>query len=285
MKFSILTASLNQLHWLKRAARSVADQEGVEVEHLIQDGGTGFELEHWVRWETGASLVVWPDRGMYDALNRAVRRVSGEVFAILNCDEQYLPGTLAAVRREFEAHPEADMVVGDFLLVDEASRLLAFRRSTPLRPSMILTDHLYDFTCALFFRSRLLERGIRFDPGYRGAGDVDWLVRLLRTGVRVRYLRRYLAAFTILEDNLSLRADSAREGRKLRALTPRWALYAAPVLRQIRHFEKLLAKGYFSGPIDYALYPAAEAVSRTVFRCEKPGFRHPWMAQRPFPSP
>ncbi len=276
MKFSILTASFRQLGWLKRAIRSVADQEGVETEHLVQDGDSGFELEHWVRWETDARLMVLPDRGMYEALNRAMTRVSGEVFAILNCDEQYLPGTLERVRQEFEAHPEADLVVGDCLLVDEACDLLAFRRSTPLRPSMILTDHLYDFTCALFFRRRLLERGIRFDPAYRAAGDADWMARLLRTGVRIRYVRRYLSTFTILADNQSLRAEPEPERRRLRAITPRWALAAAPVLRCWRHAEKFLAGGYSSGPIEYAIYPSAEAPCRAHFRCEKPGHRHPW---------
>ncbi len=276
MKFSILTASYRQLGWLKRCIRSVADQQGVGVEHLIQDGGTGQELEHYVRWETQASLIVQPDRGMYDALNHAFRRVTGDVFAILNCDEQYLPGALDAVKREFEAHPETDLVVGDCLLLGGDSELLAFRRSTPLRPAMILSDHLYDFTCTLFFRSRLLERGIRFDPGYRAAGDADWLVRLLRSGVRTRILRRYLSTFTILPDNLSLTAEPGPEVARLRAVTPRWALAAAPALRFIRHCEKALAGGYHSGPIEYAVYTADDATERTHLRCEHPGFRHPW---------
>ena len=276
MKFSILTASFNQLGWLKRCIRSVADQSGVSVEHLVQDAGTGFELEHWVRWNTDARLLVMPDRGMYEGLNRALRRVTGDVFGILNCDEQYLPGTLARVQAEFEAHPEADLVVGDFLLVDPASRLLAFRRSTPLRPAMILTDHLYDFTCSMFFRSRLLERGIRFDPEYTAAGDGDWVARLLRSGVQIRYVREYLAAFTILNSNLSQRADAAAERRRLRAITPVWALLAAPLLRQLRHVEKLMAGGYRSGPIEYALYTADDAQARSHCRCEHPSFRHPW---------
>ena len=276
MKFSILTASFKQLHWLKRAIRSVADQKGVEVEHLIQDGNSGFELEHWVRWESDARLMVLPDRGMYEALNRAMPRVTGDVFAILNSDEQYLPGTLARVQQEFEAHPSTDIVVGDSLLVDEHCNLLSFRRSTPLRPSMILTDHLYDFTCALFFRSSLLKRGIRFDPDYKAAGDADWMARLLWSGVRIRYVRQYLSTFTILSDNQSLRAEPVEELRRLRAITPRWAVAAAPLLRQFRHVEKLLAGGYSSGPIEYAIYPSEEAVERAPFRCEKPNFRHPW---------
>jgi len=276
MKIPILTASFRQLHWLKRCVRSVADQEGVDVEHIIQDGGTGFDLEHWVRWESRAQLIVESDRGMYDALNRAFNRVTGDVFCILNCDEQYLPGTLERVRQEFEAHPEADMVVGDCLLIDEKSELLAFRRSTPLRPSMILTDHLYDYTCAMFFRSSVLERGIRFDPAYAAAGDADWISRLLRSGIRVRYIRHYMATFTITDTNLSLKAEPTAELNRLRAITPLWARCLAPVLRRLRHVEKLMAGGYSSAPIEYAIYTSSEALDRTALRCDRPNFRHPW---------
>ena len=54
---------------------------------------------------------------MYDALNRGLRRARGEICAHLNCDEQYLPGTLNRVAAIFEAQPEIDIVFGDALVV------------------------------------------------------------------------------------------------------------------------------------------------------------------------
>src|SRR5688500_889982 len=64
VRFSIVTPSLRQLDWLKLAVRSVADQT-VALEHVIQDGGTGPELETWVREHTSARLTAEPDHGMY----------------------------------------------------------------------------------------------------------------------------------------------------------------------------------------------------------------------------
>lgn len=277
MIFSILTASYNQLALLKRCVRSVADQKAdVGIEHIVQDAGTGTELEEWLRDNSAAKVFVEKDRGIYDALNRGLRRTSGDVVAFLQCDEQYLPGALARVERAFRMHPETDIVVGDHLLINAAGGLLGFRKSTKLRPSMILTDHLYDFTCAMFFHRRLLERGIFFDPEYRAAGDADWVARLLRSGARAVYLREYLAAFTITGNNASLRANPAEEMARLRRITPRWALLASPLLRQIRHVEKLFAGGYWSPPIAYEIYAGGSDTRRTRFVCEKPSFRHPW---------
>ena len=281
MKFSVVTPSLRQLPWLKRCARSVADQAGVEVEHVVQDGGTeGISDFRFQISDLGKpdllKLFVEKDNGLYDALNRGFARATGDVVSILNCDEQYLPGALAKVRGVFEKNPQADLVVGDWLLVDPAGELLAFRRATKLRASMILTDHLYDFTCALFFRRRVLERGVRFDEEYRAAGDADFVARLLATGVRTACLREYLATFTLGESNLSLRADPAAEAARLRKITPAWARLAGPVLRQWRHLEKWRADGYASPPIAYEIFAGKDDATRTRFVCEKPGWRHPW---------
>ena len=277
MKFSVITASYNQPEWLKRCVRSVADQTpGFEVEHIIQMKGADPDSVEWLHANSNAKIFVEDDTGMYDALNRGLRRASGDIVAILNCDEQYLPGALARVEQTFRENPKADIVAGDCLITNVTGELLSFRRATPLRPSMILTDHLYDFTCALFFRRRLMDRGIFFDPAYCAAGDADWVSRLLLSGARVAYVHEYLAAFAITGGNLSLRANPEEEIARLRKITPRWAVAAAPLLRQIRHVEKLFLGGYRSVPIAHEIYAGEDDLQRTKFVCGKPSFRHPW---------
>lgn len=275
MTFSIVTASLNQLPWLKRCVRSVADQ-CVECEQIVQDAGTGSALEKWVGMQPQTRLFVERDAGIYDALNRGFARATGEVCAWLNCDEQYLPGTLAKVAAAFQREPGADLVVGDFLILNERGELLAFRRATPLRPAMILTDHLYDFTCAMFFRRQLFDRAGSFRTDFRAVGDAEWVCRAVRASRRIVYLREYLATFAISGENLSLRASAEDEQRKLRAITPAWARVAAPLLRKARHVEKWLAGGYSSGPICYEIFANEKDERRTRFLCERPEWRHPW---------
>ncbi len=281
MRFSIVTPSLRQLDWLKRCVRSVADQTaggdaGLAVEHIIQDAGTGRELEEWIRANSPAQLFVERDSGMYDALNHGFQHATGEIWAFLNCDEQYLPGALRRVEALFLEHPEIDMVAGDFLIVGSEGNLLSFRRATPLRRAMILSDHLYDFTCALFFRRHVWERIGPFRTDLPAVADAEWVSRAMQSGARARCLRAYLAAFALTGQNLSLHAGKAAEARKLKALTPRWIHLADPILRPVRHFEKLLAGGYRSGPIEYDIFAREENAARTHFRCERPSFRHPW---------
>src|SRR5947207_1085752 len=63
----IVTPSFRQLEWLKLCAASVADQAGVNHEHIVQDAGSGPGIEEWARTIPGLTLNVEKDEGMYDA--------------------------------------------------------------------------------------------------------------------------------------------------------------------------------------------------------------------------
>ncbi|MEO8352912.1 MAG: glycosyltransferase [Chthoniobacteraceae bacterium] len=279
--FSILTPSFRQLGWLRRCVRSVEDQGAVVKEHIIQDGGTGPELESSLRDRSKVSLYVEKDHGMYDALNRALTHVTGDFFAMLNCDEQYLPGTLDLVAQAFADHPEADAIAGDFLVLDPDCQLIAFRKATPPRAAMIETDHLYTFTCALFYRRRVLESGVRFDPTLRSIADGAWVADLLRRGHRFAILPEYLSVFVFTGDNVSAQEISRQEERRLRARVPRALRLATPVLRAVRRLEKWKAGGYRSGPISYAVFAGDDDETRTAFVAERPDFRYPAVAGTP----
>ena len=134
---SVVTPSYQQLDWLRLALASVADQEGVDVEHIVQDGGSaGVEdmfremVDSSAQPHQHARLFVEKDSGMYDAINRGLRRASGEICGYLNCDEQYLPGALSDVANYFTTHPEIDVLFGDAILVNAKGLPLSYRRVT-----------------------------------------------------------------------------------------------------------------------------------------------------------
>ena len=214
MKVSIVTPSFRQLPWLKLCVASVADQVGVEIEHIVQDAGTGADLEAWATSQPNLRLFVEPDAGMYDAINRGLRRATGEICAYLNCDEQYLPGALGRVAKFFAAHPEVDVLFGDVILVDQHGQPLSYRRTVlPVR-SHVRLAHLNTSTCATFFRRELLDRGFYFDTQWRAIGDAVWMEKLLNSRIAMATIREPLAAFTFTGKNLGETAGSRSEALK-----------------------------------------------------------------------
>lgn len=212
---------------------------------------------------------------MYDALNRGFARATGDVCAFLNCDEQYLPGTLARVARAFAENPRVDAVAGDYLVLDEESRLLSFRKVTPLRRAMIRTDHLYAYTCAIFFRRRIIEDGVLFNAELKDVADGEWVCEVLRRGYRFALVPEFLSTFTFTGGNRSTQPLAREEKRRALRALPAGLRLAAPALRVFRHVEKLLAGGYRSRPIRYEVFADDDAEQRTAFTCERPSFRYP----------
>ena len=94
MKFSIVTPSFRNSNWLKLCIASVADQQGVEVEHIVQDSCSDDGTQNWLPNDKRVKAFIEKDSGMYDAVNRGYRRATGDILAYLNCDEEYLPGAL-----------------------------------------------------------------------------------------------------------------------------------------------------------------------------------------------
>src|ERR1700730_3929843 len=206
---SIITPSYGQLPWLRLAAASVADQQGVDVEHIVQDGGTpkieqmlNSEFRGLINVKKRVRLFVEKDAGMYDAVNRGLAKAHGEICGYLNCDEQYLVGALAKVVSFFTAHPEVDVLFGDVILVNNQARPISYRRTILPTLRHIRFAHLNTASCATFFRRRLLERGFYFDPQWKSIGDAVWVATLLEANVAMATLHEPLAIFTQTGQNL-----------------------------------------------------------------------------------
>jgi glycosyltransferase involved in cell wall biosynthesis len=270
---SIVTPSFRNSEWLKLCIASVADQE-VGVEHIVQDAGSDDGTLNWLVRDARVKAFIERDRGMYDAINRGLRRARGDIMAYLNCDEQYLPGALPAVLDFFERHPTIDVVFGDFVVVDGKGDYLFHRKvQTPLKYHTWVS-HLQTFTCAMFFRRKLVtEHEILFDPNLRDVGDGEWMLRLLKRGTRMAVLRKFTSTFTMTGANMSARPNAQREALELFESAPLWARKMKRVLVLHHRLRRLAGGIYFQKPFSYALYSQASPHQRVLHKVDHPTFK------------
>lgn len=257
--FSVATPVLNGMPLLRRCIGSVRGQEGVEVEHVVKDGGSSDGTLEWLAEQTQDLVVhTGPDSGLYDAVQQAWSVANGSVLSWLNVDEQYLPGTLKVVDRMFSDLPDADVIAGNVIIVNATGMPIAARREIPLRRNYVRNGFLYTLSCALFFRRRLLDSGLlQFDPDLRIAGDLDLVLKLLEADCVIVRTPHYLSLFGIDGENLSLQSRASEEVEAVRqrhgALHPR--------LRRLiltgRFAEKLLTGCYRKEVLNY-LYATDE---------------------------
>jgi len=270
---SVITPSYRNSNWLKLCIASVADQ-GVQTEHIVQDAGSDDGTLDWLPQDSRVKAFVEKDSGMYDAINRGLRRANGEILAYLNCDEQYLPGALRAVEQYFAEHPDVDVVFGDFVVVDEQGDYKFHRKV--LAPHLYHTwvSHLAAFTCGTFFRRRIItDLGLFFDSRMRVAGDAEWMLRLLRQRVRMAVLRRFTSSFTLTGANLGTTPEGRKEAIKLFDSAPPLARALKPWFVLHHRLRRMLNGIYFQRPFSYAIYSVKSPETRVVHQVERPRSR------------
>lgn len=279
MKFTVVTPSFGQHDWLRLCAASVADQQGVEFEHIVQDGGCSPEaqavLEGWTRQWPRLRVVVGRDGGMYDAVNRGLRRGTGDICSYLNCDEQYLPGALAKVAAHFESHPHVAILFADAIVVDAQGGYLCDRKAlTPQRAHSMVSGTLSFLTCSLFFRRQILEHdGLFFSENLRCQGDVEWTLRALQRRLPMGLLGTATSIFAETGQNLSCKPTAELERREMMAAAPWWArTFRSWVVAHYRS-RRLLAGGYWVAPHQYSIYTLASPGQRAPFSVRRPTYR------------
>ena len=269
MRISVITPSFRSLSWLRLCVASVADQ-GLPVEHIVQDAGSDDGTPEWLRQEGRVRAFVEKDAGMYDAINRGLRRSTGDILAYLNCDEQYLPGALGTVAEFFETHPRIDVAFGDIIFVNSQGDYAAHRKVQVPRLYHTWTCHLSTLSCATFFRRRVVfEGGDFFDPQLRDSGDGEWMVRLMRRQVPMGALGRFTTVFALTGENMSQKPNALREARDLHRTAPAWARGLKPFIILEHRLRRLTGGMYQQTPFDFACYtPSApqHRVTRTVAR-------------------
>jgi len=212
--------------------------------------------------------------GMYDAVNKGFLQAKGEFLAYLNCDEQYLPGTLAYVKDFFNSHPDVDILFGGTLLVRPDCSLIAYRKAYQPRWPYIWVSHLYVLSCAMFVRRRVIEKSPLFDDSLKDIADSTFVIRCLRGGCRAAYAKRYFSSFAMTGSNMSAGENAKREKRELLKSTPRWIRLFWHLINAMRLTEKIFAGAYWEDfPLVYALYSSDTLDVRKELIAEKASFR------------
>jgi len=241
LKISVVTPSYKQLPWLKLCIASVADQKGVTVEHIIQDAQSGRDLEEWVRRHSQARLFVEADAGMYDAINRGWKKATGDILCWLNCDEQYLPGTLEEVAAYFQAHPEVDVLFADTVVVDADGKYMCSRQVQVPLLYHTWTGSLQTLSSSMFFRSSFLKNeGFWMDTGWKDLGDKELMLRMLRAHVHMGILRKYISIFVDTGDNRNLKPLARQERRDLIDQAPLWVQALSPLWMLAHRLRRMI---------------------------------------------
>lgn len=179
-RITVVTPSFNQAKYLERTIRSVLDQGYPNLEYIIVDGGSTDGSVDIIR-RYADHLTWWvsePDHGQTDAINKGLRRATGEWVAWQNSDDIYYPGAFHDLAAASAKHPQAGLIIGDMMLIDEHDHPLRDIRYVKPSYKALLAEGMLLANQAAFWRRSLQEKVGLLDEGYHCSFDYEWFLRL-----------------------------------------------------------------------------------------------------------
>lgn len=142
LKVSVITACFNSEKTIEDTILSVLHQTYKNIEYIIIDGAsTDGTLEIIQKYKDRIACVMSEkDEGIYNAMNKGIKRSSGDIIALLNSDDFYKDEfVVEKVVHEFE-NKNCDSVYADLVFVkpDRLEKVVRYYESGEFSPKTLL---------------------------------------------------------------------------------------------------------------------------------------------------
>ncbi len=218
-RLSIISITYNNFKGLsKTLAIFQSNQFHSEIEIVIIDGGSTDETANFLKQQTLTdNWVSEPDKGIYDAMNKGLKRATGAYVWFLNAgDYVYSEDSLNAVLKGVKLMPDA--MYGETMLVDNDGNEIGTRSEQTTRK---LPEKL---TWASFKRGMnvghqafIIKRSLvlPYNTQWKHVADIDWMIRCLKQCQKVLNLNATLVNFTLEGHSTIHRKASNKERFKV----------------------------------------------------------------------
>jgi glycosyltransferase involved in cell wall biosynthesis len=259
-KFSIITPVYNGAPYIDELIQSVLKQEYAPVEHIIIDDGSTDDGATVSVLENYPHLKWWSrdNQGQYATMNEGLLAAEGGVVCFISADDLMNPCAIQTVARRLAEDHRIDTVYGTYSLLDTQGN-----RRKYIQPFRNTPTWMYPYTSHIAHSSLYIRRDaietheLTFNEQLRYVGDYDWLVRIIRSPIRIDRIQKDLSAIRIHEAQTTKTSffQMRNEIRQVQAdlgVSPFWASI----------FRKLM---FATGAINVALDRGVNEALREIY--------------------
>jgi glycosyltransferase involved in cell wall biosynthesis len=196
MKISIITVCYNSAATLADTLASVREQSYPHIEHIVVDGASTDGSLEIIRanGQRVANFVSEPDRGIYDAMNKGIQLVTGDVVGFLNSDDVFAHNEVISRIAQAMLEPSVDACFGDLVYVsqNDTNKVVRYWKSREYQPGLCAKGWMPAHP-TFYARTSIYQRHGGFDLGLKLQADFEMALRLLDIGrIRTTYLPEVL---------------------------------------------------------------------------------------------
>ena len=196
MLVSIITICYNSEAVIRKTIESVLTQTYPEIEYLIIDGASKDNTvkiaeeyrERFSEKGYAFSITSEPDQGIYDAMNKGIRKASGELIGLINSGDWYEPDAVETAAKAYE-RDHYDLFYADINLVRENGTVIVKHSKHDRFPTSRHWNHPSMFVTGSTYQ----ELGL-----YRCEGihdDFEFLLRARRANKKISIVNHTIANF------------------------------------------------------------------------------------------
>lgn len=205
MRISIVTISFNQGMFIERAIKSVLNQDYDDIEFIVVDPGSRDNSREIIeRYEARISSIIFrPDNGPADGLNKGFEKATGDIFAFLNADDVLLPGAVKEAIEYFRKNPNADVVYGNSLILDDQDNILRRSYSDPYSLFMRAYKACVIMQPSTFFRSSIFQSVNGFNSENLSNWDGELFTDFGLSNARFRKVNLFWSGYRIQKESIT----------------------------------------------------------------------------------
>ena len=171
---SIITVVLNNKRFLQQSINSVLNQSYKNYELIIIDGKSNDGTVKILK-KNNSKIDFWiseKDKGIYDAMNKGIKKSRGSIISILNSDDIYYKNTLKVATNYFNRHQNIDFLFGSVIKY----KLLYGYRPWKIHWSFgFYSTHSIGF----FIRKKAQKKVGYYNTRYKYSSDYDFFYRMI----------------------------------------------------------------------------------------------------------
>jgi len=196
---SVIVPIYNGAQYIGEALDSIAAQDYAPMEIIVVDNGSTDDGPSIVE-ARGLTLLRAERLGAGAARNVGIAASRGEIVALLDQDDLWLPTKMRRQVETLAAHPDSICIAQQaYFLAPGVERPRWFAK-----PELLDADHAGWAPSCMATRRETLDRVGRFDETMRHASDVDWFAR-----ARELYIPIEMPPETLVHRRIHEQNDSA----------------------------------------------------------------------------
>jgi glycosyltransferase involved in cell wall biosynthesis len=181
-KISIITPSLNQAEFLEKTILSILNQNYPNLEYIIIDGGSSDgSVEIIKKYQDQISYWISEiDNGQSYAINKGLRKATGEWVGWQNSDDIYHSGAFYNLALVAKNNPNTDVILGDMTLINQEGIIMRECLSSTPTYNAVLAEGSILFNQSCFWKKKLHEDIGFLNEAYQYCFDREWFLRVLK---------------------------------------------------------------------------------------------------------